>query len=146
MSMEVFHNLFPEIGGREYRVITLFQPDEVPPGNYGFVEAYCTESGCDCRNVLLNVVTDDPPRHLATINYSLDPGGFKAIGMPDAFLDSFNVQTEYSQGLLKLFQRYLLHDSVFLGRLERHLQMVKSLVNKRKGKPTQSRRHRLRGR
>lgn len=143
--MEMFHNLFPDIGGREYRVVMLLQPGEVPRGNYGFVEAYCTEPGCDCRNVMLNVMVDDPPRHLATINYSLDPGGFKDLGMPDAFLDGLNVQSEYSEGLLALFQKFLLRDPVFLDRLERHLQMVKTLVKESQRGTHSSRRHGRRG-
>lgn len=127
MAMEMFHRLFPEIGTEEYRSVTVADPRwGLPLGEYGFAEAYCTDTGCDCRNLLLNVVGGTPPRWLATLNYTLDPGGFKEVDEEgQVMLDILNPQSELSPKILDLFQETLARDPVFLERVERHLAMVK---------------------
>ncbi len=41
----------------------------LPPGEYGFFEWYCTEDDCDCRRVLLQVISArHPGKVLATID------------------------------------------------------------------------------
>ena len=127
MAMELFHRMFPEIGTDEYRSVTVSDPrGGLPVGEYGFAEAYCTDPGCDCRNLLLDVVGGTPPRWLATLNYALDPGGFKEIDEEgQVMLDILNPQSELSPKILELFQQTLARDPVFLERVERHLAMVK---------------------
>ncbi|EQD49774.1 hypothetical protein B1A_13671, partial [mine drainage metagenome] len=98
MVMEMFHTLFPDIGSREYRVVTVTDPTSgLPFDTYGFLEAYCTEVGCDCRNVLLNVFGEASLCHLATLNYALDPDGFREVGYEgQVMLDILNLQSEFS--------------------------------------------------
>jgi len=51
---------FPDFAKKETQ--TLFVPPaaiaRLPAGNYGFIELYCDEPGCDCRRVFLNVVSE----------------------------------------------------------------------------------------
>ena len=49
---------FPEVAGRETRSITIPPGSgfDLPPDDYGFLELYCNERGCDCRRVLFYVV------------------------------------------------------------------------------------------
>ncbi len=127
MLMTAFHALFPDIGGSEYRVVELPRVMRgLPPGAYGFVELYCTDAACGCRNLHLNVEGGDPPAHLATINFSLDPEGFADLGLDQCFLDPINVQSRFSQALLDLFREILMGDAVYLERLERHMAMAKT--------------------
>ncbi len=122
--MESFVNHFRRIAKNETRSVTFFTAQRnLPPDQYVFMELYCTEPGCDCRNVVLNVVGRSQG-HLATINHALDPDGFKDVGMPQTFLDPLNKQSHYSDALLKLFKEAVL-DEFYAERLESHLQLMK---------------------
>ena len=129
--MEPFYQYFPEVAQRQTRSVTLLWPQRgLPKGEYAFIELYCTEFQCDCRNVLLNVV-ERRKGHLASINYGLDPDEFKDVGMPQVFLDQLNKQTRYSPVLLDLFRDMVL-DKTYQERLEQHLAMMKDKINKDK--------------
>jgi hypothetical protein len=54
MPYVLLHNYFPELAGRETRSVTVppGSPLGLPPGEYGFLETYCDEPGCDCRRVM----------------------------------------------------------------------------------------------
>jgi hypothetical protein len=142
MAMEQFHELFPEIGGQEYRRLVILPNRPLPAGEYGFVEAYCMEEGCDCQNVLLTVQGHRAPHHEATINFAIDPEEFSREGLPRAFLDRANPQGPDAEKFLRLFEETLMRDSLYVDRLARHRAMVKELVNnrKRRGRNTLSRR------
>src|SRR5262249_693844 len=72
MPNELFVQHFPEIGKAETRSLNLADSVEgVPAGSYGFVESYCTERGCDCRRVLLQVITPETGR-VAVVSYGFD--------------------------------------------------------------------------
>ncbi len=132
MAMEPFHTLFPEIGGREYRRVIVPPGRPLPAGEYGFVEAYCTEEGCNCHNVLLNVESHRPPHREATINFGIDPVEFARAGIPRAFLDRENPQGREAEKFLRLFEEVLLTDEQYVERLARHRAMVKKLVDERR--------------
>ncbi|MHB8586712.1 MAG: hypothetical protein ACYDDF_12875 [Thermoplasmatota archaeon] len=126
--MKAFEMMAPEIAARETRQITVLDPKaHLPTGDYVFAESYCADAQCDCRNVMLNVMRVRPSlfQHVATINFSLDPGGFSDIGENDAFLDPLNHQTVLSKPLLELFGRTLARDPLFRERLEKHWAIAK---------------------
>jgi len=53
MPFELFHNYFPEMAERETRSVVLTAPQNgLSAGNYGMLEMYCNEPGCDCRRVI----------------------------------------------------------------------------------------------
>ncbi len=133
MIMETFHTLCPEVGSREYWSVELpRRRGSLPAGEYGFVELYCNDPGCACRNVHLNVIGGKPARHLATINFSLDPDGFQDLRLERSFLDPLNVQSEHSSVLLEVFRDHLLPTPEFLARLERHLALAKACAGRRR--------------
>lgn len=133
MIMETFHTLCPEVGAGDYfSVELLHRRGNLPAGEYGFVELYCSDPGCACRNVHLNVIGGKPPRQLATINFSLDPDGFRDLGLEQSFLDPLCVQSEHSRVLLEVFRERLLPTAEFLARLERHLAMAKADAGRRR--------------
>jgi len=47
------------------------EQQELPVGEYGFMEFYCDEPGCDCRRVIIRVLRPDTGwnKPWATINY-----------------------------------------------------------------------------
>lgn len=132
MVMEPFHVLFPEVGHRETRSVEVVRDgDLVPKGKYGFVEAYCTEPGCDCENVMLNVFRlgeKDKASQAATINFDIADDETSRFGHPRAFLDPLNPQGPHADGILRLFREVLMADQNYVARLARHRRMVRQLV------------------
>lgn len=124
-----FDHLLPEIGTKETRTITLLEAYQgLPPDNYAFLEFYCTDSKCDCRRVLLNVLAERRGEHLATISYAFEPPAPYSPVPEQIFLDPFNPQSQFSKALLGLFERVLLFDRNYVRRLERHYRMVKEAL------------------
>jgi hypothetical protein len=122
MPLELFFHHFPEIGKQETRSFTIGGgPDRgVPEGEYGFVELYCTERGCDCRRVMLQVV-NERDGIVASISYGFDRKG----EMPGPYLDPLHKRAPYADALLKMTEKLLFSDPVYVARLERHYQMIK---------------------
>ena len=70
VPMVPFCARFRELAFREMRVVGVARFRTLPPGEYGLLEFYCDEPGCDCRRVILQVLrTDTGERVWATINY-----------------------------------------------------------------------------
>jgi len=71
MAFAPFHEYSPEIAARETRSITVppGSPFGLPAGEYGFLEMYCNEPGCDCRRVLFYVIARDRPGVQAVIGW-----------------------------------------------------------------------------
>src|SRR2546428_12515041 len=71
MPMIPFMERFPELGARETRSVTVPQRQDLPEGEYGFVELYCNQPGCDCRRVMIDVLRPETgwSKVWATISY-----------------------------------------------------------------------------
>lgn len=115
----------------------------LPPGEYGFTEAYCTEPGCDCRRVLFNVIQLETMRVVATIAYGWESAEFYAewLGRDDPAviaslqgpaLNLGSPQSELAPALLNQLP-LLLSDPRYVARLKRHYQMFKAAVNQGAG-------------
>ncbi len=115
-----FIEMFPEQGQRECRVATVYDRPELPNGAYAFLELYCIDPTCDCRRVMINVMSLTLKKHLATINYGFD----RDEEMAGPLLDPLNIQSEYARPLSRLFEE-ILSDPAYRARLERHYQQVK---------------------
>ena len=131
---------FPEVGAQETRFVTVPQGQDLPEGQYGFVELYCDEPGCDCRRVMIVVLRPETAwnKVWATISYGWESPGFYrrwtgGDGDPAQFegpyLDPLNPQTEHSPALLNLF-RFLLQSPEYVARLQRHYQMFRESVDR----------------
>jgi hypothetical protein len=139
MPMIPFMERFPEVGARETRPVTVPQRQDLPEGEYGFVELYCDEPGCDCRRVMIDVLRPETgwSQVWATISYgweSLDfyrqwgRGGSDPVQIKGPYLDPLNPQTTYSSALLNLF-RFLVQSPEYVARLQRHYQMFRESVD-----------------
>ena len=70
MPMTPFMKRFPELGARETRSVTVPDKEDVPSGEYGFIELYCNEPNCDCRRVVVVVLRPETGwQFWAVINY-----------------------------------------------------------------------------
>lgn len=60
MIFSSFFEEFPELVESEFRNIFVFDNGTykyIPPGNYAFLELFCPDIGCDCRKVIINIVS-----------------------------------------------------------------------------------------
>ncbi len=126
--MVPFHLPFPEVARLETRAIILFDTNSfgLPPDTYGLVDLYCEEPGCDCRRVMLNVLSDKTRRQVATINHGFESS---PLDPEQTFLDPLNPQTDLSARLLELVRDHVLREEAYVARLHRHYQMFKDAVN-----------------
>jgi hypothetical protein len=133
--MIAFYTRFPELAARETRTITLHGRPDIPDGEYGLVEFYCDEPDCDCRRVILRVVSAPPKMHnYATINYGWESLEFyagwmhgdaeTAAGMQGASLEIFGPQSQYSMAFLELV-KWALQDEAYVRRLQEHYRLFK---------------------
>jgi hypothetical protein len=137
MSMAPFHSVLPDLAFKEIRTVSLQGMPGLPDGEYGFLESYCTDGACDCRRVLINVISPSMPSQiLATINYGWESIAFYTKWMRDPrdaaaaqgpTLDPLNTQTVYSPILLRLFET-VLQDPVYVQRLRRHYTLFKQAL------------------
>ena len=71
MPMTPLVERFPEVGARETRSVTVTHRQDLPQGDYGFLELYCDEPGCDCQRVMIDVLRPETgwSEIWATISY-----------------------------------------------------------------------------
>ena len=153
MPMIPFMERFPELGARETRSVTVPPQQDLPEGDYGFVELYCDEPGCDCRRVMIDVLRPETgwSKVWATISYgweSLDfyrkwsGSGSDPTEVKGPYLDPLNPQTQYSPSLLNLF-RFLVQSPDYVERLQRHYQMFRESVDREHGRKITQETHRI---
>jgi len=56
MGMVPFYTRFRELAFQEMRNATIQGWEDLPDGEYGFLELYCNDDQCDCRRVLIQVI------------------------------------------------------------------------------------------
>jgi hypothetical protein len=135
MGMSAFGSRFLEVAKTETRSMTVRGQANLPDGDYGFLELYCDEVDCDCRRVMIQVVSRTTgPKVWATINFGWESADFYARWMRDeelakevsgASLDPLNPQSEYAHVLLDAFVN-LVADEAYIERLKRHYTLFKS--------------------
>jgi uncharacterized protein YchJ len=136
MLMIPFYNRFPELAARETRCIVIGPGKGLPDGEYGFIEHYCEEPDCDCRRVLLQVTSPQPPHSvLATINFGWESLEFytgrmhgdeqAAREITEASLDPLHPQSQHADHLLTIFQQEIITDPEYVRRLARHYELFK---------------------
>jgi hypothetical protein len=141
--MEPFHSVLPDLAMKEIRVAHLRGDGELPDGEFGFVELYCNEANCDCRRVVINVMSPATGSKVwATINYGWESLEFYEKWMQNkalakeasgASIDTLNAQTPYSRAFLRLFQ-WVLEDELYVERLKRHYALFKECIEQRREK------------
>jgi hypothetical protein len=132
----------PEEAMREMLILHVTEAGlPLPVGEYGFVEFYCEEEGCDCRRTLFRVVSPQHPgRALATINYGWESVEFYTRWMhgdaeagreiKDAALDPLNPNSELADALLESFRDFVKANPEFSERLKRHYKLFKKALRK----------------
>ena len=134
--IKAFHKLFPDVARREVRsehVRNEGEPGGIPAGEYFFVESYCTNPGCPCERVLIDVWA----RGLgivASISYDFDPARAPTYrDQPNPCLDPSIPQGKYAKNVLAMFTKVIAEREYFEC-LKRHYRLVKSAVGSASGR------------
>jgi hypothetical protein len=141
MPFVPFAQFDSDLAERETRTVTLLDsgPD-LPAGDYGMVEMYCDEPGCDCRRVLFMVIARGCHKPIAYVNYGWESLRFyagwasfddrevaKELRGPNLNFD--RPQSEFAPAILSLIEEVLLQDPAYIERLKRHYALVRAAVD-----------------
>jgi hypothetical protein len=142
MPMSPFFERFPDVAAEETRTVAVQGDEDLPDGEYGFVELYCDEPRCDCRRVFIEVITPNAADGvLATIsfgwegpqyyrnwaNFPLDDEELAEMIGPS--VPAFNRQSPFAPALLELAKSRLFSDEEYVARLRRHYTMYRQAVD-----------------
>ena len=143
MPYTLFHDYFPEIAEKETRSITIMKDSAwgLPPANYGLLEMFCDEPGCDCRRVFFYVVSDRRNDLEAVVAYGWESADFYIKWLreddPEMIRDligpSLNLtspQSNLAPGILKMVSD-ILQDKAYVERIKRHYKMFRQVVDKK---------------
>jgi hypothetical protein len=125
----------PELAYSETRAARISGRGDLPDGNYGFLELFCTDRKCDCRRAIIHVVEERAPEEvLATISYGWEPpefyerwygSGDPPLKLAGARLEPLGRQSRLAPTLLELFH-HLLGDPVYAARITAHYRAFRS--------------------
>jgi len=132
MTLIPYYSVAREKALRETRSITVTGDPSLPDDDYGFLEWYCDEAGCDCRRVIFRVLRKSAGEKVwATITFGWEsPAYYKAWSryaddeiardMASASLEPTGPQSEYSYAILQLFKSVLQTNEAYVARLKEH--------------------------
>lgn len=140
MPYAPFCKYFPKIAEDETRTIVVTVDSELPKGNYSLIEMYCDEENCDCRRVMLNVISGSQGTTHAVIAYGWETRAFyeKWMGDNDKLsidammgptLNLGSPETKLAPILLNLVSDMLKTDKNYVARLKRHYEMFKESLD-----------------
>ncbi len=145
MEFAFFYEYYPDLAEEETRSLIITNTDyDVPLGNYGYCEMFCTDPKCDCRRVILNVVDKDF-NTLAMIGYGWENEYYykKWFGSDyfthediKEFMGPTHhngvVESKYAEFFLEFFKTTLINDKEYINRIKNHYRMVKNLQKKKR--------------
>jgi hypothetical protein len=145
MPFVAFHELFPEVGTRETRVLTIFPGADtpLPPGEYSFIEMFCDEQDCDCRRAFFTVFSHSASRMEALIAWGWENAAFyqRWLGMDDPdlpdmieqmqgpILDLNSPISRNAELLLDFFAEVLLADPLYVERVKKHYRLFREAID-----------------
>lgn len=145
MPFESFHSRFPELAEAETRTITVLETsdvtDSLPPADYGFVEMFCNEAGCDCRRVFITVLTPNGKSPAAVIAYGWEKAKFyrnwlrhgsdeDVAMLQGPVLNIGSPQGRHAEAILQLFIDHLLPQTDYIERVKRHYKLFRATVER----------------
>lgn len=107
----------------------------LPTGRYTLLESYCADKRCDCRKVMVNILSKENNTILATIGYGWENEQFYiewmhgdeeiGKGLAGAYLEPGGLQSAYSQACLQLFKEIIATEPSYVDLLKRHAKIFK---------------------
>jgi len=142
MSFEPLYSRLPKLAKTETRSIAVLDKSILPPADYGFVEMFCNEPGCDCRRVFFTVFSSATKQPEAIIAYGWETASFyrKWLKFPSTkedidelmgpVLNMGSPQGRHADAILKLFTEALLRDTSYIKRIKRHYQLFRAAAGR----------------
>ncbi len=129
MYMTLLADIYPELALAETRSVRTKGYPGLPDDEYALFEAYCLDPKCNCRRVMLNIVSrreaeQGNSRFLASISYGFDRNS--EFAGPE--LDPLNPQSPYAEKLLELVEG-VLADPDYVARLKKHYRLAKKAAS-----------------
>jgi hypothetical protein len=148
------YELLPEVAMKETRTITVFPGNEfgVPSGNYGLIEMYCDEEGCDCRRVIITVISSVTEDSVAVITFGWGSKNFYTKWMYRGGIEKYSElgkierlaidnmhgirlsetskQSKIAPEIMRLVTDSVLRDTTYIDRLKQHYNMFRTKINK----------------
>ncbi len=130
--MQPFLQIFPDSQEGVACLQLLKKTGRIPKGDYLFIEAYCTDKGCDCRRVTLFVV-NGKGKPMTAIDFGLDPDS----PMAGPFIADYLGKESVADDILELFTDRINQDAQWLEGMHERYRKVRQHVDGRKyrGKP-----------
>ena len=143
MPFELLHSRLPELAERETRTVTVVMDNPsglLPPAEYGFLEMFCNEPGCDCRRVFFTVISSLTQETEAVIAYGWESRAFyrKWLKYPSTkeqvdelqgpILNLMSPQSIHAPALLEIFTDLLAPDLDYIARVKRHYQLFRNTL------------------
>lgn len=141
MAFSPFFNKFPKLNSSEFRNIFILNNESykpIPKGNYAFLELFCEDKNCDCRNVMIYVISEEANKPWAILRYGWESKKFYkewcgadnelAQNFPGVFIDMFSPYNDISKNFLKIYTDLIKKDRQYAKRIEKHYQMFKEKI------------------
>jgi hypothetical protein len=125
--LQPFNQIFPDA---EYPVTSLTLERKVgktAKGVYSFVELYCIDKGCDCKRVMIFVLSEKQ-KVKAVISFGFDPDG----PLAGPYLDEYHEQSAAAKDMLELFTFRINQDTEWLEGMYDRYRQVRSHVDRKK--------------
>ncbi|MEK7560652.1 MAG: hypothetical protein AAB539_01715 [Patescibacteria group bacterium] len=124
-----------EIETREILVSASLRQDAVPTGTYALLESYCADTDCDCRKVMISMISKESQKMLATIGYGWENeqfyidwmSGDEEMGrkLTGAYLEPGGKQSHYARACLQLFQQIVANEPSLVDSMKRHYKIFR---------------------
>ena len=120
----------------QVRTVRIAESDQLPNGDYRFIDMYCIDPSCDCRKTMIQVFHNDI--HVSTINFGWESREFYQKWMEgskdydiDPVMDSASIDIGSPdkvnpRGMLALFNALL--DEKWIVRFKTHYAAVKQTL------------------
>lgn len=131
--MNYFHEFFREQAQREIIICHVPSGSSLPEGHYAFLEAYCSNPACDCKEVLIEIEAQSNQPTRIDFELSAVPTAMLKYTWKGPFseqnpsLVSEAPEPRWSGAGLKLFQDYVQTHPDYLMRFDEHYSMMKKI-------------------
>lgn len=146
MTFATILEYLPEIAERETRSIMILPGNEfnLPPAEYGLVEMFCNEPGCDCRRVMFAVISTLTMKIEAVVAYGWESRQFykkwfgygdllkldeMVIEMQGPILNPMSPQSKHAPAILELVKTLALTDAAYVDRVKRHYTLFREKID-----------------
>jgi|SRR3989339_715324 len=141
MEFIPFYAKFPKIATHEGCVFKVNNsPEGLSDGEYIAVEMYCSDDTCDCRKVMLNMISVSQQKLFAIIGYGWESLAYyrewmhgdrkMSRMMKGIYIEPCGMQLEYNFFFLKKIKELIANNSEVTTMIKRHYALFKGKLPK----------------